>query len=168
MSCFMLGERSLTVIAKYLAAAANAKGPGTMLVGIAKVSTRDGMDKVLRDAGCYDAKHGVFDEKAVYELVAGMNATAVRVRYDRETEYGGFVRGITIDTGEQNRRNWLARLYHVCCCYAYNIAEGVVCDTPFYKEFNAWVGQLAASLADYLVDEACGPAANRSIPWGEF
>ena len=164
MSCFMLGERSLTVIAKYLAAAANAKGPGTMLVGIAKACTPEKMDDVLRSEGCYNVNRDMCDERKVYGLLARMNAESVGARYGDYPAIRAMDDEVTVDTDERTRRVWLAKLFRICQCYLYQIDEAEISCKPFFKAFEAWTVKMAALLADYLVDEAYGGKA----PWGEF
>ena len=168
MSCFMMSSRSLTVIAKYLAAAANAKGPGTMLEGVATISTPETMDEVLRKEGCYDSKYGMFDASRIYALLARTNAESVAVRYGGTTSVRAMDEDVPLDRRESTRRVWLAKLYNVCSCYLYQITEGDVSDSRFYKEFEKWLNKMAEVLARYLVDEAYGDEGGGSAHWGKF
>lgn len=168
MSCFMMSSRSLTVIAKYLAAAANAKGPGTVLEGVATICTPETMDDVLRKAGCYDSRHGEFNAARVYELLARTNAKSVSARYGGSASFRAMDEDVPLDRREATRRTWLAKLYNVCSCYLYQITEGDVPDSRFYNEFEKWLNKMAEVLARYLVDEAYGDEGGGCAHWGEF
>ena len=73
-----------------------------------------------------------------------------------------------MDRRESTRRTWLAKLYNVCRCYLYQIDEGDVSNSRFYKEFEKWLNKIAEVLSEYLVDEAYGDEGGGCAHWGEF
>ena len=75
---------------------------------------------------------------------------------------------VSVDTDMATRREWLSNLYTVCRCYKYQITEGDYAADPFYRFFGEWIDQMAAVLADYVVDEVRPKIGSEYKPRDEF
>lgn len=163
MSAFMVNNRTLTIIAKYMAECANNNRYGRLARRdhIIPLEFPEQMLELLRDNGCYDSKKGVYLAEGIHRLLTEENVKALAVQYGKEQidamkgkcVYERMEGNTDIDTRKDSRREWLANLYQVVCCYIYQISEGDYRANPFYVELLAWEIKMAEELAGYVVDE---------------
>lgn len=159
MSAFMVNNRTLSKIAKYMEACANHQIGGTK--GGWELEFDSEFKKLLSDEGLVDATTGMFSASLFHAFLYKRNRRALLLRDGAEAteemcpsesepmEDGG----TAIDISFETRREWLANLYTVCRCYAYQIAEGDYREDWFYRKFAGWIRQIAAALANYVVNE---------------
>lgn len=155
MSAFMVNNRTLTKIAKYMEACANyqiGKAPG-----LSELELTGDFKQYLQEQGLVD-KTGMFSASLIHRYLFDKNRKAIVARYgEDERMMGTFLPmedgGTAIDISKENRKEWLANLYMVCRCYKYQIEEGDYQDDEFYWKFREWIGRMAAKLAEYVVNE---------------
>ena len=155
MSAFMVNNRTLTKIAKYMEACANyqiGKAPG-----LSELELTGDFKQYLQEQGLVD-KTGMFSASLIHWYLFDKNRKAIVARYgEDERMMGTFLPmedgGTAIDISKENRKEWLANLYTVCRCYKYQIEEGDYQDDEFYWKFREWIGRMAAILAEYVVNE---------------
>ena len=155
MSAFMVNNRTLTKIAKYMEACANyqiGKAPG-----LSELELKGDFKQYLQEQGLVD-KTGMFSASLIHRYLFDKNRKAIVARYgEDERMMGTFMPmedgGTAIDISKENRKEWLANLYTVCRCYKYQIEEGDYQDDEFYWKFREWIGRMAAILAEYVVNE---------------
>lgn len=179
MSAFMVNNRTLTKIAKYMEACANyeiGKAPG-----LSEIALDGDFQRLLSEEGLVDKKTGLFSAPLIHAFLYCRNRHALMQRYgEKETEdkmcpselepmEDG---GTAIDISRETRKEWLANLYTVCRCYLYQIAEGDYQDDEFYWKMSGWIGAMAKVLAAYVVAEVrpyrLMGSGERSKPWDEF
>ena len=161
MSAFMVNNRTLTIIAKYMAECANYKLFGRLgrQCSIDSIEFDKTMMALLNERGCYDAKAGMYLPQNIHRILVEENRKALCERYTEGEKMGGgseydwMEEGVGIDTKECTRKEWLVNLYEVTRCYHYQIAEGDFRANPFYVEMEKWIAQMAAELAAYVVEE---------------
>ena len=106
----------------------------------------------------------------IYEVMCNFNVSALKERYGNASEAFEPFEAQPMDTKESTRRTWLANLYTVARCYRYQISEGMVVESEFYKAFGEWVNYMAYLLAEYIVEEV-RPAYRKGQtykPWDQF
>ena len=163
MSAFMVNNKTLTIIAKYMADCANNDKCGRLgrNMALRPIEFSEAMLAYLEGRGCLDKSTGLFLAQSIHKVLVDENRKALVARYgeDDGKEMGGgdgyepFNGEISIDTREDTRREWLVNLYEVTRCYLYQISEGDYRSNPFYAEMVNWLNQMAAVLAGYVVDE---------------
>lgn len=170
MSAFMVNNTTRTIIARYLAAAAN----GDFETYPLYLSPDAGFCEVLKKEGCYDEGTGLFSAAAIHEVLTKYNHLALEYRYGTEgakemhPQTGEKMEsGIRLDKSEGNARHWLPNLYTVCRCLSYQVCEGEIPETEFYEGFERWTDTLSHALANMLVVEERGPLG-KSRPWDRF
>ena len=174
MSAFMVNNRTLTKIAKYMEACANyqiGKAPG-----LSEIELDGGFKEWLSNEGLVEKGTGMFSAPLIHAFLYCRNRHALFQRYgdsqvsmmcpnELEPMEDG---GTAIDIGRETRRKWLSNLYTVCRCYRYQISEGDYEAEPFYRFFCEWIDQMAAVLAGYVVDEVRPKGGANYRPWDEF
>ena len=172
MSAFMMPAKTTAIIAEYLAAAANCVGHSGTMEGVKTIEPPTGLLTCLKEAGCYNAKHDEYEAKKIYEMMNNFNISALKECYGDASEEVEPFEQQWIHIHEDSRRQWLSNLYTVARCYHYQICEGVVRDSKFYKAFGQWVNEMASELAAYVVKEVrpdfSAEAENGWKPWSEF
>ena len=175
MSAFMVNNRTLTKIAKYMEACANyqiGKAPG-----LSELELDGGFKEWLSNEGLVEKGTGMFSAPLIHAFLYCRNRHALFQRYGdsqvsmmcpnelEQMEDGG----TAIDIDRETRKVWLANLYTVCRCYLYQIEEGDYQDDEFFWKFREWTNQMAHVLARYAVEEV-RPAPNSPDwkPWDEF
>lgn len=176
MSAFMVNNRTLTKIAKYLEACGNYQIGKTR--GLSEIELEGEFKEWMANEGLVDKKSGMFSAALIHAFLYCRNRHALCQRYgEKETEEkmcpselepmedGGTAIDIDINT----RKEWLSNLYTVCRCYLYQIEEGDFQDDEFFWMFREWIGQMAAVLARYVVDEVRPLPPNPAHKaWDEF
>ena len=155
MSAFMVNNRTLTKIAKYMEACANYKA-GEMR-GLDGIEIRGDFEHVLREEGLVD-KTGMFSASLIHRYLYDKNKAALVARYGEDVDMAReFIPmedgGTGIDVSQKTRKEWLANLYTVSRCYLYQIEEGDFQNDSFFWLFKEWIGDMAAVLAKYVVEE---------------
>lgn len=176
MSAFMVNNRTLSKIAKYMAACASLPIGGAG--GIWKLELDSDFKKLLDAEGLVDKTTGKFSASLIHEYLYRRNLKALCCRYgekDAKEEMcpSGYEpiedENTPVDVSYENRRVWLANLYTVCRCYLYQISEGDYHGDRFYQEFSDWLHQMASILADYVVEEVRPYVVGRHYKaWDEF
>lgn len=167
MSCFVMSGRTLSIIAGYLADAANEDGHRGVLEGVRMIAPPTALVKCLKDGGCLE--DGEFKAERVYALLFDFNKTAYKERYGECEDWTDPFCPVCIDERESTRKEWLSNLFTVCRCYGYQIAEGMVCESAFFAAFSEWVDQMAYALADMTVKEVRpSPQSDGYRSWEEF
>lgn len=186
MSAYMIDNKTRAIIATYLAEALNASQRMGTVQGIKKIQlcSTDIMD--VQELKACRAKNGDFSAKAIYKALYNLNRAAIFGRYgDKEAEKMveplRAMPKVTIDTREETRKEWLANLYTVLQCFIYQCSEmpnvtsirdeynnwtHIKC--PCLKALESWEHQMAASLANYIVDEVRGELCKRKKTWAMF
>ena len=175
MSAYMLPNETISVIAHYMTIAAQ---PSKWLTpGMQWLETSDGFRKFLADAGLKIYEDGdLIDAEKVHAYLYEKNRKALIARYGEKNvdeemcpeKTMPYDWDAAIDTDIKTRREWLANLYTVCRCYKYQITEGDYAADPFYRFFGEWIDQMAAVLADYVVDDVRPKSGANYRPWDEF
>ena len=155
MSAFMVNNRTLTKIAKYMEACANyqiGKAPG-----LSELELKGNFKQYLQEQGLVD-KTGMFSASLIHRYLFDKNRKAIVARYGEDERMMGMSLpmedgGTAIDIAKETRKEWLANLYTVCRCYKYQIEEGDYQEDEFYWMFREWLVQMAAELAKYVVNE---------------
>lgn len=176
MSAYMVNNRTLTKIAKYMEACGNYQiGKAT---GLSDIELKGGFKEWLSNEGLVDKKTGMFSAPLIHAFLYCRNRHALFQRYGEESvkeqmcpeelmpmEDGG----TAIDIAPETRKEWLSNLYTVCRCYIYQIEEGDYQDDEFYWLFREWIEQMAKALAWYVVSEVRPMPPNPNYkPWDEF
>lgn len=171
MSAYMVNNRTLTKIAKYMAACANyriGKYPG-----LSELEFVESFKKLLADEGLMD-ENGTFSASLIHRYLFEKNRKAIVARYGQDENMMGVFRpmedgGTAIDIDKATRKEWLVNLYTVCRCYLYQIGEGDYQNDAFYLKFSRWIGQMAKVLAGYVVAEYRPNPPNPNYkPWDQF
>lgn len=171
MSAFMVNNRTLTKIAKYMEVCANyqiGKAPG-----LSELELKGNFKQYLQEQGLVD-KTGMFSASLIHRYLFDKNRKAIVARYgEDERMMGNFLPmedgGTAIDIAIETRKEWLANLYTVCRCYLYQIEEGDFQNDEFFWEFRTWIEQMAAVLARYVVEEIRPKVTSANYkPWDEF
>ena len=172
MSAFMMPAKTTAIIAQYLARAAGEVGHTGTVQGAKTIEPPKELIKCLKDAGCYDARFDEYKADKIYEVMCNFNVSALKERYG---EASGAVEPFVsqpMDTKESTRRQWLSNLFTVAMCYRYQIEEGCVRDSDFFKAFGKWVDKMAYLLAEYVVAEVrprySAEKENGWKPWDIF
>lgn len=175
MSAYMVNNRTLSIIAKYMEECANYQIGGVR--GIFGLEFDRGFKKFLIGEGLVDPITGMFTATNLHRFLYKRNRRALRSRYGaKEVKEMCPLEpepmedaGTPVDVSFENRREWLANLYTVCQCYLYQIAEGDYHGDWFYNEFAEWLRQMATALANYVVDEVRSPWDGlHHKSWDEF
>lgn len=162
MSAYMVNNRTLSIMAEYMAKCANNNlfGRYGRLDGINQIEFDKSMLDLLKRKGCYDSKNCFhYLAKEIHRLLVEENRKALCARYEDGEEMGGgseydkMEEGVVIDMSENTRKEWLVNLYEVTRCYVYQITEGDYQTNPFYAEMIKWIAKMAETLASYVVDE---------------
>lgn len=175
MSAFMVNNRTLTKIAKYMEVCANYR-IGTA-PGLSEIELDDAFKKRLSDEGLVDEKTGLYSASLIHAFLYRRNREALVARYgQKETDEvlcpheiepigdGGTV----VDVAMETRREWLSNLYTVSRCYLYQISEGNYREDEFYWRLDGWIKRMAMALAAYVVDEVRPNVGHGFKPWDEF
>ena len=173
MSAFMMGNRELTIIAKYMAECANNREMGMLgrVETISRIEFGNSMLDYLRANGCYDSGSGLYLAGIIHQVLVRENRKALAARYaDSEemvggNEYNMMEREIRIDTRKETRKEWLSNLYTVVRCYQYQIAEGDYKNNPLYNELERWIADMAVALAKYTVETVRPEFPQKGQPW---
>lgn len=172
MSSFMMGNRELTIIAKYMAECANNTQMGMLgrVETISRIEFGNSMLDYLRANGCYDSGSGLYLAGDIHQVLVRENRKALAARYaDSEEMIGGgynmMEERIVIDLKNETRKEWLSNLYTVVRCYQYQIAEGDYKNNPLYNELDRWIADMAMSLAVYVVDTIRPAMPKPGQPW---
>ena len=137
----------------------------------------DDFRKFLADAGLKITDDPtVFSPAKIHAYLYAKNRAALVARYGEKATNAvmcpekemAIDRTESVDTRLETRREWLSNLYTVCRCYKYQISEGDYDSDPFYRFFGEWIDQMAAVLADYVVDEVRPKCGANYRPWDEF
>ena len=175
MSAFMVNGRTLTKIAKYMAACGNyeiGKAPG-----LSEIELRPEFKKKLAEEGLVERGTGKFSAPLIHAYLYSRNRHALIQCYGEKSaaeemcpsELEPMEDGIEINTAKESRREWLSNLYTVSKCYKYQIEEGDYKEDEFYWLFREWVSQMADVLAGYVVREVRPFPPNPAYkPWDEF
>ena len=155
MSAFMVNNRTLTKIAKYMEACANYQIGKTQ--GLSELELKGDFKQYLQEQGLVD-KTGMFSASLIHRYLYEKNKTALVARYGKDMDMdGGFLPmedgGTSIDVSLKTRKEWLANLYTVSRCYLYQIEEGDFQNDSFFWLFKEWTGCMASELAKYVVEE---------------
>ena len=158
MSAYMMPAKTTAIIAEYLAAAANSVGHMGTIEGVKTIEPPKELIKCLKEAGCYNAEYDEYKADKIYEVMSNYNESALKERYGEEDAKGmsgAFEPFVSqhIDIKEDTRRQWLSNLFTVARCHHYQCAEGMVCESAFFKAFGEWVDGMAYGLAEFVVDE---------------
>ena len=177
MSTYMVNNRTLTKIAKYMEVCANRQADE--MPWLSDLELGDGFVDLLLREGCGDAETGKVSAALIHAFLYRRNREALMLCYGKEfvekemcpeeqiaMEDGG----TAIDISSANCKEWLANLYTVCECYLYQIEEGKFWHDRLYQEFGRWILQMAGVLARYVVKEVRGiyPLDPNSKPSDEF
>lgn len=176
MSAYMVNNRTLTKIAKYMEACGNYQiGHAT---GLADIELKAAFKEWLVKEGLVDKKTGKFSAPIIHAFLYCRNRQALTQRYGEESVKDEMCQeelmpmedgGTAIDTARATRKEWLSNLYTVCRCYLYQIEEGNYKDDEFFWKFSAWTNQMARVLAMYVVSEVRPMPPNPNYkPWDEF
>lgn len=171
MSAFMVNNRTLTKIAKYMEACANHRIGNAP--GLSDLDLKREFAQLLQNEGLVD-KSGRFSAALIHRYLFEKNQKAIVARYgEDERMMGDFLPmedgGTAIDIAMETRKEWLANLYTVCRCYLYQIEEGDFQNDEFFWEFRNWIEQMAAVLAKYVVEEIRPKVTSANYkPWDEF
>ena len=174
MSAYMLPNETISRIANYMMIAAR---PSRWIPeGMRWLEIDDGFRKCLADAGLkIDDESDTFDGEKIHAFLYAKNRAALIARYGEKNvdeemcpEKTMPQDDVSVDTDMETRREWLSNLYTVCRCYRYQITEGDYAADPFYRFFGEWIDQMAAVLADYVVDEVRPKCGSNYKPWDEF
>lgn len=176
MSAFMVNNRTLSKIAKYMEACANYQIGGER--GFFGLEFGSGFKAFLKGEGLVDQTTGKFSASLIHEYLYRRNLNALCFRYGKKevkeqmcpSGYEPLEDEKTpVDVSYWNRKVWLANLYTVCRCYLYQIAEGDYREDVFFREFSEWVRQMASILANHVVEEVRRYEVGRpNKPWDEF
>ena len=171
MSAYMVNNRTLTKIAKYMEACANYQiGKAS---GLSEIELEGEFKLLLEQEGLAD-KSGNFSASLIHRYLFEKNRNAIIARYGDEVRMVGEYLpmedgGTAIDIAPETRKEWLANLYTVCRCYLYQIEEGDFQNDEFFWKFSEWIGQMAKELAKYVVEEVRPkPSSPNYKPWDEF
>lgn len=174
MSAHMVNNRTLTKIAKYMAACANYRNG--MYPGLSELEFRE--TGLLEDKGLADKVSGAFSASLIHAYLYRKNREALVARYGQEATDTEMCPnetepmddgGTAIDIDKVTRKEWLSNLYTVCRCYLYQIEEGHYRDDDFYWALNGWANQMAKVLAGYVVAEYRPYPPNPNFkPWDQF
>ena len=173
----MVNNRTLTIIAKYMARCADNPEWGRM-DSFRPLELNAAMRAYLKGKGCYNVKHGSYESKKIFRLLVIENINALKARYSDEQvqqlrgdEGYRFMDEISIDTRKDTRKEWLVNLFEVTRCYLYQIAEGDYKANPLYVELETWIKAMAFVLAEYVVEEIRPRYPKQGEPfkpWEEF
>ena len=174
MSAFMVNNRTLTKIAKYMEACANyqiGKAPG-----LSELELDEPFKVLLDQKGLVDKETGMVSASLIHAFLYRRNREALVCRYGEQgaEEMCGEAMpmedgGTAIDISPKTRKEWLVNLYTVCRCYLYQIEEGDYQEDEFFWVFRSWIGQMAKVLAGYVVAEVRpNPPSRDYKPWDEF
>lgn len=173
MSAFMMGNRELTIIAKYMAECAN--NPHMRMLfrtsTVSRIEFGESMLDYLKEKGCYDSESGLYLAGDIHRLLVRENRKALAARYaDSEemvggSEYNMMEERIVIDLKNETRKEWLSNLYTVVRCYQYQIAEGDYKNNPLYNELEKWIADMAVALAKYTVETVRPEFPQKGQPW---
>lgn len=176
MSAYMVNNRTLTKIAKYMEVCANYQIGNPP--GVYEIELEGGFKKVLAENGLVNKETGLFSAPLIHAFLYQKNRMALVKRYGQQAvdeemcpeetipmDDGGTAIDISIETREE----WLSNLYTVCSCYIYQIEEGDYQDDEFFWKFNGWIGEMARVLAKYVVMKyRPNPPDPNYKPWDEF
>lgn len=151
----MVNNRTLTKIAKYMEACANYQIGKTP--GLSDLELNGDFKQYLQEQGLVD-KTGMFSASLIHRYLYDKNKTALVARYGEAVDMAGeFIPmedgGTGIDVSQETRKEWLANLYTVSRCFLYQIEEGDFQNDSFFWLFKEWIGNMAAVLAKYVVEE---------------
>ena len=172
MSAFIVNNRSLSIIARFMADCANRKIGSHD--GLSDIALPYSLEKVLEAKGCrYQA--GFYSVTRIHRLLFKENVKAVKARYKENfDEYFGKCEpdeyeAVTIEVSESNRDEWLSNLYMICKCYRYQCSEGNYERNKFYRAFSEWVDMMADTLAMSVVRKnRPNPPEGEYKPWDVF
>lgn len=171
MSAFMVNNRTLTKIAKYMEACANYRAGERS--GLDGLEIRGDFERYLREEGLVD-KTGRFSASLIHRYLYDKNKAALVARYGEVVDMvGEFIPmedgGTSIDMSLKTRKEWLSNLYTVSRCYLYQIEEGDFQNDSFFWLFKEWIGEMAAVLAKYVVEKVRPYKPDFQYkPWDEF
>ena len=185
MSAYMINDKTRAIIAKYLAAALNENHRMGVIEGVKKIELDTARIANVPELKECLAEDGEYSSTKIYKALYDLNRRALIGRYGEKngTKMAGDLGempNISVKTGEDTRREWLANLYTVMSSLIYqcdekpNITavknsngdwEYVPC--PFLKALEHWQCIMAAKLAEYVVEEVRGSIMKRK-PWDEF
>lgn len=176
MSAYMVNNRTLTKIARYMEVCANYRiGKNS---GLSELELKGDFQKLLNDAGLANKDSGVFSASLIHAYLYRKNREALVARYGQEATDTEMCPaetqqmddgGTPIDIRLETRKEWLSNLYTVCRCYLYQIEEGNYQDDEFFWKFDSWVNQMAKVLAKYVVAEYRPMPPNPNYkPWDKF
>lgn len=174
MSAYMVNNRTLTKIARYMEVCANYRiGRDS---GLSELEFRD--TGFLEDKGLANKDSGVFSASLIHAYLYRKNREALVARYGQEATDTEMCPaetqqmddgGTAIDIRLETRKEWLSNLYTVCRCYLYQIEEGNYQSDEFFWKFIDWINQMAKVLAMYVVAEYRPMPPNPNYkPWDEF
>lgn len=169
----MLGNKTLTIIARYMAECANNQYCGRLggNEAIRPIELPKAFQEYLRGKGCRDEDTGLFLAGKIHDLLVDENRKALCERYaDGENmgggnEYNMMEPRIVIDLKKETRKEWLSNLYTVVRCYQYQIAEGDYKSNPLYNELERWIADMAVALAKYTVESVRPEFPQKGQPW---
>lgn len=167
MSSFIVNGKTRTIIARYLAAACNGEFKYPL-----DLKPKGDLLSVLEKEGCRAEGTGRFSADAIHGVLTDYNYRAFECRYGEKTAetYAPDrvpVKGVRIDKSAATARHWLPNLYTVCRCLRYQMDEGDIPATDFYRAFCGWLDTLAYELAEFAVADERGPLGSRR-DWDEF
>ena len=157
MSAFMIDNKNLTRIAKYITAILNDQNTMRLYEGIGCYEfSHEDIERFKTLEGACDAE-GWFNEEGIHRAVYELNKAALVGRYGEcNDEYEPIDKTITIDTSEKGRNEWQCRLYNILRGYLYQCDERGARDHWMFRALHALSCDLAHMIARTIAHEKYG------------
>lgn len=158
MSCMMTGANELATLATYICDILECSEMTGTIEGVKRIRPPEALREALREK-CLNNGWRLGE---IFRSLYRMNERAYNGRYELDDESAApECPSVSVDTSEENRREWMPRLHHLLTFYTYQCMEDATYKDPLYLALD----QLRDNIAHVIVHQI---AHDLGCKWGQF